>query len=135
MKRLVGRRARAIAGIAALLAIAVPTAGCVQRTPPSRATAAARAACGQHADAVYRMRNPDVIYREDTYATSTRDAPFAGAGLSSIPTAGLSGRYERDVMVDDCLNGGGGTVGAAPDAPMPEETRVQRPSAPAPPHP
>jgi hypothetical protein len=67
------------------------------------------------------MRNRDEVYRQDTYATSTRDAPFAGAGGPGVPTAGLGGEYQREQMVSDCVRGGNGTVGAAPDAPPVEE--------------
>jgi len=103
---------------AALLALALALAGCARPEGEAQATAADRAACGQHADDVFRLRNPDVVYRQDTYDTSTRDAPFNGAGLSSVPTAGLSGQFERDQLLRSCLDGGGGT---APDAPAPLE--------------
>ncbi len=106
---------------AAMLALAALAAGCAPPSPESHADAAARAACKQHADAVYAMRNPDEVYRQDTYATSTRDSPFSNNGLSSVVTAGLGGQFQRDQMFGDCLNGGGGSVGAAPDAPAPEE--------------
>ncbi len=116
-------RLRAHAGrCAGLLALTALAAGCARPTQESHASAVARAACKQHADAVYAMRNPDEVYRQDTYATSTRDSPFSNNGLSSVVTAGLGGQFQRDQMVGDCLNGGGGTVGAAPDAPPPEET-------------
>jgi hypothetical protein len=107
---------------AILLAVAALAAACARPSEQQdHASAAERAACRQHADVVYSMRNPDEVYRQDTYATSTRDAPFAGAGLSGVTSAGLGGRYQRDQLFGDCLNGGGGTVGAAPFAPPPEE--------------
>jgi hypothetical protein len=117
-------------GAALLMALALLVAGCAQRTPESHASAVERAACAQHADTVYGMRNPDEVFRADTYDTSTRDAPFAGAGLSSVPSEGLSDRYQRAQLVTDCLNGGNGTVGAAPAAPMPEETPSSPPAQP-----
>jgi hypothetical protein len=106
---------------AALLAVAALAAGCTRPTQESHASAVERAACKQHADAVYAMRNPDEVYRQDTYATSTRDSPFSNSGLSGVVSAGLGGQFQRDQLYGDCLNGGGGTVGAAPDAPAPEE--------------
>jgi hypothetical protein len=106
---------------AALLAVVALAAGCARPTAESHASAAERAACKQHADAVYIMRNPDEVYRQDTFATSTRDSPFSNSGLSSVVTAGLGGQFQRDQLYGDCLNGGGGTVGAAPEAPAPEE--------------
>jgi hypothetical protein len=115
---------------AMLLALALFAAACARQEPESRATAAERAACSQHADEVFRLRNPDVIYRQDTYVSSTRDTPFNGAGLSSVPSAGLSGKFERDQLLDDCINGGGqGTTGAPP---MPEETPPARPTGASP---
>lgn len=115
-------RPRALPGAALLLAFALAGAGCARPAPESHASAVERAACKQHAEDVYKMRNPDEVYRQDTYATSTRDAPFAGNGGPGLPTAGLSGAYQRDQWVSDCIDGGDGMVGAAPDAPAPEET-------------
>jgi hypothetical protein len=109
-------------GAALVLAAALAAAGCARQPDQMHANAAERAACGKHADTVYNMRYPDEVYRSDTIATSTRDAPFAGAGTVSDPSQGLTARYERAQLVSDCLNGGEGTVGAAPEAPPPEET-------------
>ncbi len=116
------RRRNALPGAALVLVAALAGAGCVQQPDQMQANAAERAACGKHADTVYNMRYPDEVYRSDTYATSTRDAPFAGAGAVGDPSQGLTARYERSQLVSDCLNGGGGTVGAAPDAPAPEDS-------------
>jgi hypothetical protein len=91
-------------------------AACARPSPESHADAAARAACNQHADAVYDMRNPGAAFRQDTYVSSTRDAPFAGAPATGGPSAGLSDLYERQTLVADCLRGNTGT---APPAPAP----------------
>jgi hypothetical protein len=118
---------------ALLLAVALLAAGCARSAPESHASAVESAACRQHADAVYQLRNPDEVFRADTYATSIRDTPFTGAGLSSVPSAGLSDQFQRDQFFSDCLNGGNGTVGAAPAAPPPEEgPAVSAAPAPAP---
>lgn len=112
-------RPPAASGVALSLALAL-LGGCAGDPPVSHATAVERAACRQHAEEVYTMRNRQEVYDDDTYDTSIRDAPFAGAGLTNVPTAGLGGQFQREQMVSDCLNGGHGTVGAAPDAPPPE---------------
>jgi hypothetical protein len=104
-----------------LAAFAAFGAGCDRPTPESHADAVAAAACRQHADQVYELRNPDQVYRQDTYETSTRDTPFSGAGMPGLPSAGLSGQYEREQMFGDCVNGGNGTVGSAPEGPPPPE--------------
>jgi hypothetical protein len=124
-------RPRLLPGAALLLGSALAVSGCVRHEDNSHASVIERAACARHADQVYHMRYPDEVYRADTDATSTRDAPFAGAGIYGDTTKGLSGRYERDQLVSDCLNGGGGTVGAAPEAPPPEEIPAAT-AAPAP---
>ncbi len=103
---------------AALLVLAAP--GCAPPEPRSHASAVERAACRQRADQVYAMQNRDEIYRADTYATSTRDAPFAGGGLAGVTSRGLSGGFSRDQMVEDCLNSSAGNVGATPAAPAPD---------------
>jgi hypothetical protein len=117
---------------ALLLALAL-AAGCARHSEDQKQTSAAeRAACDQHAEAVYQMRYPDQVYRADTNATSTRDAPFSGSGLYGLygnSTDVLVQRYQRDQLYRDCLSGGGGTVGAAPDAPAPEEIPI-KPSVP-----
>jgi hypothetical protein len=127
----VHRRASALPGAAVLLALGLLATGCVPQEDDggsAHASAADRVACAERADTVFRLRNPDVVYRQDTYDTSTRDTPFNGAGLSSVPTEGLSSQYERDQLLRGCLNGGGGT---SPDAPTPDE---QGPAQPAPSH-
>jgi hypothetical protein len=117
-------------GGALLLALALLGSGCARPAPEDHATAVERAACNQHAETVYTMRNPDEVYRSDTYDTSIRDAPFAGAGFAGPPNAGLSSQYQHDQLVSDCLNGGNGTVGAAPAAPSPEESPAPKPAQP-----
>jgi hypothetical protein len=110
---------RALPPTALLLAAMI--AGCGQSQPQSHADAAERVACQRHADDVYKMRNPDAVYNADTFATSRLDAPFSGQGTVGATTQGLSTQYERSELVSDCIRGGGGTVGAAPDAPAPAE--------------
>jgi len=109
-----------------LLALLLLAAGCARPAPETQHTAAEVAACRQHTDEVYAMQNPDAVYRADLTAQDTRDTPFAGSGVIN-PSQGLVGRYQQDELMSDCLEGGHGTVGAAPAAPPPEET----PAAPA----
>jgi len=106
----------------AVPALALAAAACVRAEPQSHASAVERAACRQRADQVYTMQNRDEIYRTDTFATSTRDAPFAAGGLPDVPTRGLSGSYSHDQMIEDCLNSSAGNVGATPAAPAPDAT-------------
>lgn len=105
-----------------LLAAALPllAGGCAHPGPEARASAADRAACRARAEQVYRMQNKLDVYRADTYATSTRDSPYAGTGLGGLPNNGLDGQYSRQKMVSDCLNSTAGNVGASPAAPGPE---------------
>ena len=118
-------RAQPLAALLLTLALLGP--GCARPSPQSQANAAERAACQRHADEVYNMRHPDAVYKADNYATSRMDAPFAGQGLGGVMTHGLSGQYQRDQLVNDCLQGGNGTVGAAPEAPTPEESGPAQP--------
>ena len=83
-------------------------------TPRDRGSEAQRAACSQRTDEVYLKQDRGLIYRQDQYATSTRDAPFAGAGLIG-DTRGLSGQFARQTMVDDCI--AGATAAAVPAGP------------------
>lgn len=110
----------------ALLGLVLLAPGCATERPQQQVTAAERTACARHADTVFQMRNPDEVYRQDTFDTSTRDAPFAGAGHPGDTTTGLSSLYARSQLYDNCLNGGGGTVGAAPEAPQPTEAPPTR---------
>jgi hypothetical protein len=101
---------------------ALIAAGCVRPEPESHASAVERAACRHRADQVYAMQNPDEVYRSDTFATSTRDAPFAGSGVPVLPNRGLSSGHTRDQMVADCLDSSAGNVGSTPAAPAPDAT-------------
>ena len=76
-----------------------------------------RAACRQRAEEVYRMRNPGEVYRSDTYATSTRDAPFAGSGVSGVTSDGLASQYTLRKLEDDCLRSVAGNIGSSNAAP------------------
>lgn len=110
----------------ALFALAgLALAGCATNAPRDRGSAAQQAACRQRADEVYLKQNRGDVYRGDQYATSTRDAPYASSGLIGVTSSGLSGRYARDKMLDDCLaavTAGGRPAlpdGAAGTAPIP----------------
>jgi hypothetical protein len=105
----------------AFIAVAGIGAGCGRPAPESHADAVALAACRRHADAVYAIRDPDAVFRQDTYVSTTRDAPFTGQGTAGVPSAGLSDEYERERMVSDCVR----DTGAAPEAPPPEERPAQ----------
>jgi hypothetical protein len=113
--------ARRIAALAvpALVAGASLTilSGCGSRAPISHAAAVDRAACRHRADEVYALQNRGDRFRADTYATSTRDAPFASTGLPGNPTNGLSASFARQQMENDCLNSRAGNVGTTPAAP------------------
>jgi hypothetical protein len=82
-------------------------------------SAKAMAACRHRADQVYDQQNRGAVYRTDSYAGSVRDAPFGGAGPAGNPSSGLSDRYARDTMVDDCLNGMANGADVTTDAPPP----------------
>ncbi len=96
---------------AAGMLLALSLSACAQPRP-SRAglSAAQTAACRQRSEEVYLTQNRGDVYRADTYATSTRDAPYGG-GLAAVPSTGLSQRYARDQMLDDCLRSSAGNVG------------------------
>ena len=94
------------------LAVAVPLlAGCAGSQPRSRANAATVAACRSRADEVYLKQNRAEIYRSDRYVSEQRDSPFGSVGLPGITSAGLSGRYARDTLQDDCINSTGAAGG------------------------
>ena len=80
---------------------------CAGRQPATPRNLAALDACRERADEVFQKQNRADIYRSDVYATSGRDAPFATNTLPGVPTRGLSGEYQRENLVDDCLNAGG----------------------------
>ena len=103
------------ASLAATSLTLVALAGCGSDQDRPRASAAQQAACRQRADEVYQKQNRGDVYRSDQYATSTRDAPFASSGLIGVTSSGLSGRYARDKLLDDCL--GSVTAGGKPALP------------------
>jgi hypothetical protein len=108
--------------LAAATAVAL-AAGCAPAAPPpTHAEAVTAANCRARADQVYTLRHPEKIYNDDLFAASTRDAPFATSGTIGVTTKGLSGQYEHDQLLGDCLNSGG-AVGPTPAAPVePAET-------------
>jgi len=99
------------AALAALLAAAATLGACANtyHRPANRAAAsqATLAACRTRADEIYLKQNRAEIYQADTYATQTRDSPYGASGLPGITSAGLSGRYAREQMEDDCINASG----------------------------
>jgi hypothetical protein len=77
----------------------------------------AMAACRQRADQVYDMQNRGDVYRSDMIAGGQRDAPFGAVGNPGNVSTGLSARYARETMVDDCLNGLSVTPAAPSESP------------------
>jgi hypothetical protein len=99
-------------------------AGCSMALPegggrPMSAREKAYEACRHHADEVYSLRNPGEVYRRDLAAGGQVDAPFGGTGGVANPSQGLAGRYSRDLILQNCLNGTSVSAGgaAAPAAP------------------
>ncbi len=76
-------------------------------------------ACRQRADEVYNRRNPAEVYHSDMVAGGQRDAPFGGLGQPGDPGDGLAGRYARETLLDDCLNGLTGSADTQPSAETP----------------
>lgn len=115
------------AALAALAGCSVPLGG-TSGGSASRGTADSRAlaACRRQADDAYLRQNRDAIYRADQYAGGGRDSPFANAAPSN-PTAGLSSRYGRETMVDDCLNAATNQPGATPTPPTPGDASATKP--------
>ena len=115
----------------AMLALTFGMSACAgtQRSPSD---IAALTACRQRADEVYAKQNRAEVYMSDTFATSGRDSPYATTALPGVTTRGLSGQYERDNMVNDCLAGTGPATGVStkPKAPIP--TAPPPPVAPPP---
>lgn len=100
--------------LATLAIVGVAASGCSLGSPgpQARATQAEIGACRSRADEVYLKQNRDEIYRADTFASTTRDAPFAGAGIAGTASSGLSGQYARDQLYTDCLRNAPSNVGA-----------------------
>jgi hypothetical protein len=110
-----------------LLSLAVSAlAGCADR-PQSHASAAREAACRDRADEVYLRQNPAAVYQADQYAASTRDAPYSSAGLAGNTSSGLPGQYDRDTMLDNCLDATGGQPSQAPASQPPAPQPPARP--------
>jgi hypothetical protein len=114
----------AVLAVAGLAACSHPIGSTADRAD---ATPKAMAACRQRADQVYDRQNPGDVYRSDMSAGGQRDAPFGGMGPPGNPSDGLSARYARETMLDDCLNGVSGSPGAAQDAPPPADTPLASP--------
>ena len=108
------------------LLVLVVAGGCARRAPVGDVSAADRAECRQRADVVFDKQNRAEVYRTDTFAGETRDAPFSTTGLPGITSSGLSGQYERANLLDDCLRARAGGIGAAGAA---EGSTVPAPSA------
>jgi hypothetical protein len=101
-----------------ILGAALLATGCAAPAGP-RPTAEQAAACRQRADEVHDRQNRADLYRSDTLAGGARDAAFSGTGAPGGSIAGLSARFARDRMVDNCLRGVAGNVASTPDAPGP----------------
>jgi len=71
-------------------------------TGQTRADAATRAACREHADAVYNRQNRDTIY-----TISSRDTPYSANYTPDVPSRGLPQRFVRENMVQDCIRNTG----------------------------
>ena len=94
--------------------------GGAERTP---ADVAAAGACRQRADEVYAAQNRDEVYRTDTFESSGRDTPFSTGTLRGLPDRGLSGQYQRDNMISDCLAGTGAATGPSTSAVPPPSAK------------
>jgi hypothetical protein len=108
-----------VIGPAASLLALLALAGCAPPTPQSHANAAQQAACRQRADEVFQIQNRGANYTADAYVSGTRDTPFSASGAAGDTSSGLPGRYNRETIYSDCINGLGAPVGARPEAPAP----------------
>ena len=87
-----------------LLSAAALLASCQQSpVPKPRADAAAVADCRAQADRVYAAQNRADLSRRDDL-----DNPFAAGYVSGIVTRGLGSQYQRDNLVESCLNANAG---------------------------
>lgn len=114
-------------GVTLALVLGVSACAGSQRSPSD---IAALTACRQRADEVYAKQNRAEVYMNDTFATSGRDSPYSTTALPGVTTRGLSGQYERDTMVSDCLAGTGAATGVStkPAAGTPKPPVVKPPS-------
>jgi hypothetical protein len=101
--------------LVASILIALPAA-CARQPPPSPADAITAETCRKRVDAIYSARNPEQVYQQDNYLSSTRDAPFGTSGTIGVTTRGLAGEYQRQQMLSDCIKGQG-PIGPTPAAP------------------
>jgi hypothetical protein len=105
----------AVLALAGLAACSTPIGSTADRAGASPKD---MVACRRRADEIYTRQNPADVYHSDMLAGGQRDAPFGGLGQPGSPTDGLSSRYTRETLLDDCLNGLSGSA----DAPASAET-------------
>jgi hypothetical protein len=98
--------------VAVVLLAALALTGCAAPSAQSRATLAQQQACRRQADQAYQVRNPGASYAAYAYVSGMRDTPFSSTGATGDTTSGLAGRYSRDSMYSDCVNGIGPPLGA-----------------------
>ncbi len=93
------------------LAAALLSGGCaaLPRTPQSKVSAAAAAACRHRTDQTYQRQNRYLLSERDT-----RDAPFSTSGTTGITSAGLSQRFARDSLYDSCIGSNAPDTSLAP---------------------
>jgi hypothetical protein len=93
--------------------------GCGQQygSRPAGLSATQAKACDDRSDAAYRAQYRGEIYRNDSYATSTKDSPFATNGMAVPPGASLGTQYGRDQALHDCYNASGSGTDTAGPAP------------------
>jgi hypothetical protein len=90
---------------ALLLPALLAVAACTPPAPPTgqaRADAATRAACREHADAVYNRQHRDTIYTIDS-----RDSPFSANYTPGVVDRGLSQRFGYEAGIRDCVRNTG----------------------------
>jgi hypothetical protein len=85
---------------ALLLAGALAASGCEPAPPPSRASAAATAACKARTEAAFNRQNRFLLSTRDT-----TDTPYSTSGAPGNTASGLSLEYDRETMLDNCLGG------------------------------
>ena len=88
-----------------LLFLLLALAQCAPPPPlagQARADAATRAACREHADAVYNRQN-----RDEIYSISNRDVPSSSNYVPGTTDRGLADRYVHDNMIRDCIRNTG----------------------------